>query len=210
MRWFDDIGIADVPDVGGRNASRGEMYHPLQCMPWPTAEYDCPRCDARGVRDGEVRVRAQCLRARGTLIPSAVRMARELPVVPAMHKLIVSVLLAGLVACSRSNDRSQESQPVATAVVPAGLSRVTDPSQVCMVNDLFMGRSQIPVAVEGRTYYGCCPGCKEKLEKQPAVRSALDPVTGEQVDKARAVIVQDGSGKVLYFASEDTLRKYRG
>ena len=126
-----------------------------------------------------------------------------------MHKLIVSMLLVGVVACSRSSDRSQENQPPATAVAPAGLSRVTDPSQVCMVNDLFMGRRQIPVIVEGRTYYGCCPACKEKLEKQPAVRNARDPVTGEEVDKARAVIVQDGSGKVLYFASEDTFRRYR-
>ena len=27
--WFDDIGIDDVPLVGGKNASLGEMYqHP--------------------------------------------------------------------------------------------------------------------------------------------------------------------------------------
>jgi len=29
-------------------------------------------------------------------------------------------------------------------------------------------------------------------------------------DKAKAIIVQDATGKVLYFASEDTLRRYRG
>lgn len=79
-----------------------------------------------------------------------------------------------------------------------------------MINDQFMGRAQIPVVVGGRTYYGCCPACKDKLENQPAARTALDPVTGEQVDKAGAVIVQDPAGKVLYFASEDTLRRYRG
>ena len=128
----------------------------------------------------------------------------------AMHKLIVSVLLAGLLGCSRSNDPPRETPTPTPAVAPAGLSRVTDPSQVCMVNDLFMGRAQIPVVVEGRTYYGCCPDCKAKLENQPAVRTAQDPVTGEAVDKAKAVIVQDGSGKVLYFASEDTLRRYHG
>ena len=48
------------------------------------------------------------------------------------------------------------------------------------------------------------------LEKLPETRRARDPVTGEPVDKAKAVIVQDPAGKVLYFASEDTLRRYRG
>ena len=79
-----------------------------------------------------------------------------------------------------------------------------------MVNDQFMGKPQIPVQVEGRTYFGCCAMCKEKLEKQTAARTAQAPVTGEPVDKASAVIVKDANGKVLYFASEETLRRYRG
>ncbi len=29
VRWFSDIGIEDVPDVGGKNASLGEMYREL-------------------------------------------------------------------------------------------------------------------------------------------------------------------------------------
>ena len=96
-----------------------------------------------------------------------------------------------------------------SAALPAGMTRVTDPSQVCMVNNQFMGKPQIPVAVEGRTYYGCCAMCKDKLEKDPAARTAQDPVTGEQVDKTTAVIIKDATGKVLYFASEETLRRYR-
>jgi len=79
-----------------------------------------------------------------------------------------------------------------------------------MVNDQFMGKPQIPVEVEGRTYYGCCAMCKEKLNTQPAARLAQDPVTGETVDKSKAVIVQDPQGRVKYFASEATLSKYRG
>jgi YHS domain-containing protein len=95
--------------------------------------------------------------------------------------------------------------------LPAGLTRVSDPSQVCMINDQFMGRAQIPIVVEGAPITAAVPpACKEKLEKQPASRMALDPVTGEQVDKARAIIVQDSAGKVMYFAREDTLRGYRG
>ena len=38
-----------------------------------------------------------------------------------------------------------------------------------MVNDQFMGRAQIAVVVEGKTYFGCCPACKEKLEMQASL-----------------------------------------
>ena len=129
----------------------------------------------------------------------------------AVHKLILIGVLV-LSACSREQAPTSSSEPTASmaASLPAGMSRVADPSQVCMVNDMFMGRPQIPVQVEGRTYFGCCPDCKKKLENQPATRTASDPVTGEPVDKAKAVIVQDSSGKVFYFASEDTLRRFRG
>jgi hypothetical protein len=36
------------------------------------------------------------------------------------------------------------------------------------------------------------------------------PRDGEPVDKASVVIVKDAIGKVLYFTSEETLRRYRG
>ena len=29
IRWFDEIGIDDIPVVGGKNASLGEMYREL-------------------------------------------------------------------------------------------------------------------------------------------------------------------------------------
>jgi pyruvate,water dikinase len=29
VRWFGEIGIDDVPSVGGKNASLGEMYREL-------------------------------------------------------------------------------------------------------------------------------------------------------------------------------------
>jgi YHS domain-containing protein len=125
-----------------------------------------------------------------------------------MPKLVVCLILLGVAACTRA-----EAPPAAeevVAVLPAGMTRVADVSLVCMVNDQFMGVTQIPIAVEGRTYYGCCPACKQKLADQPAARTAQDPVTGEPVDKATAVIVQDATGKVLYFANEDTLRRFRG
>ncbi|MDX2089680.1 MAG: hypothetical protein SFX73_17625 [Kofleriaceae bacterium] len=130
-----------------------------------------------------------------------------------MSKLIILSLLLGLSACESSESASQpasQSTSQTSVALPAGMTRVTDPSQVCMVNNTFMGKPQIPVSVEGRTYYGCCAMCKDRLEKDPSSRTAQDPVTGEQVDKTTAVIIKDATGKVLYFASEDTLRRYRG
>lgn len=146
---------------------------------------------------------------------SAVAVARVLRKQSFMKWLIGSVCALGLFACESKSSAPEAPAPATSAPAPAstaqaGVTRISDASQVCMVNDQFMGKPQIPVQVEGRTYYGCCPMCKEKLEKQPAIRTATDPVTGEQVDKARAVMAQDASGKVLYFASEASLKRYRG
>ena len=98
--------------------------------------------------------------------------------------------------------------PVANAPA-SGLVVVQERNQVCMVNDQYMGREQIPVTVAERTYYGCCPMCKGRLERDPAARTATDPVTGGSVDKATAVIGRAPSGQVFYFESEDTLRRYK-
>ena len=46
-----------------------------------------------------------------------------------------------------------------------GLKRV-EPKQVCMVNNKFMGAEQISIIVNGKTYYGCCPMCKERLKNK--------------------------------------------
>lgn len=80
---------------------------------------------------------------------------------------------------------------------------------VCMVNNQFMNKDQIPVQVEGKTYYGCCEMCKERLAKDVAARTATDPVTGNKVDKAKAVIAAFPDGSVLYFESEETLKKFQ-
>jgi hypothetical protein len=46
---------------------------------------------------------------------------------------------------------------------------------VCMVNNHFMGRPQIPIEVEERTYYGCCEMCKGRLGSDPSSRVSTDP-----------------------------------
>ena len=81
--------------------------------------------------------------------------------------------------------------------------------KVCMVNDQLFGRDQIPVQVEGRTYYGCCEMCKERLARDAAARTSVDPQTKKPVDKATAVIAARPDGSVLYFESEKTFVEYQ-
>ncbi|MES1243823.1 MAG: hypothetical protein ABUT39_19615 [Acidobacteriota bacterium] len=96
---------------------------------------------------------------------------------------------------------------VGVAAAAPGLQRV-ETKKVCMVNNQVFEKDQIPVTVEGKTYYGCCEMCKERLTKDAAMRSAVDPVSGKTVDKATAVIGALPDGKVLYFESETTFGQY--
>ena len=82
---------------------------------------------------------------------------------------------------------------------------------VCMVNNAFMGKKQFPVDFEHKMYYGCCEMCVNTIKNQREVRYAIDPVTGQEVDKSLAFIaLKPGStnGDVLYFATEENYRKY--
>ena len=89
------------------------------------------------------------------------------------------------------------------------LTRVNDVSQVCMVNNQFMGRTQIPVTVDGKTYFGCCEMCKGRLARDATARVAKDPVTGKAVDKSSAVIAKNDDGQVLYFENTQNLERYQ-
>ncbi len=80
--------------------------------------------------------------------------------------------------------------------------------KVCMVNNQLFDKDQIPVTVDGKTYYGCCEMCKERLAKDVTARTGTDPVNGKPVDKATAVIGALPDGKVLYFESEATFGEY--
>ncbi|HET7712711.1 MAG TPA: hypothetical protein VFL80_12335 [Thermoanaerobaculia bacterium] len=97
---------------------------------------------------------------------------------------------------------------VALAGNDAGTLKKVEPSKVCMINEQFMDKEQIPVEVEGKTYFGCCEMCKKALAGDPNTRHAVDPVSGKTVDKAVAVIGADAKGKVFYFENEKNLKKY--
>lgn len=95
----------------------------------------------------------------------------------------------------------------ASAFADAAVKRV-EPVKVCMVNNTLFPKDQIPVEVEGKTYYGCCQMCKKTLRENPDSRIARDPVSGRQVDKAAAVIGAAADNQVYYFENEANLRSF--
>jgi YHS domain-containing protein len=108
--------------------------------------------------------------------------------------------------------------PAAVPATPVGppatqaasvLTLVSERTKVCMVNDQFFSRAQIPVEVDGKTYFGCCEMCKGRLASDPSVRSGKDPVSGKLVDKATALIGATPNGGVLYFENQENFDRYR-
>lgn len=99
--------------------------------------------------------------------------------------------------------------PAATASEHTGDTVVAVESKmVCMINDRSMANEQIPVPIDGRTYFGCCSMCKERLEKSEEARYAVDPVSGKKVDKATAFIGALPGAVVLYFEHEANFDRY--
>jgi len=65
--------------------------------------------------------------------------------------------------------------------------------QVCMVNNAYMGKDQFEVPYDGKTYYGCCNMCVERIPN----------------DEANAYIVlKDQQGNVDYFENEENYKKF--
>jgi YHS domain-containing protein len=114
-----------------------------------------------------------------------------------------TLLVLALVLIAAPAALAQEQQPAAS-----GPATQVEAKKVCMVNDALFEKDQIPVEVEGKTSYGCCQMCKARLAQDVAVRQAVDPVTGETVDKATAVPAALADGSILYFESAESLVKY--
>lgn len=81
-------------------------------------------------------------------------------------------------------------------------------NHVCMMNNKLFDTPQIAIEVEGKTYYGCCPMCADKLKNNSSLRAAIDPVSGKQVDKADAVIGADSNGMTYYFENKENFHAY--
>ena len=108
--------------------------------------------------------------------------------------IAIALVLAAFIAIAddASNDK----------VVPV------ESKNVCMINDRSMANEQIAVPIDGKTYYGCCPMCKERLVKDEESRYAIDPVSGNKVDKADAIIGALPGAKVLYFENQKNFDRY--
>ena len=98
---------------------------------------------------------------------------------------------------------------IATAPARAEDIKKVNSKRVCMVNNTLFDKDQIPVAVGGKTYFGCCEMCKGRLTQDASMREAVDPISGKPVDKAKAVIGAKPDGKVLYFENEKTFSAYQ-
>ena len=142
-----------------------------------------------------------------------------------IYKLLISILFlifASIILLSCANDKKDKTEtallsvtktkPIQmnSTVAPQTTYEIVPNDKVCMVNDRFMGVEQIPIDVEGTTYYGCCQGCVDKLQKNiDNVRFGSNPINDVKVDKANAVIVQDKSkGSVYYFASKQDAQSF--
>lgn len=80
---------------------------------------------------------------------------------------------------------------------------------VCFINKQHFDKPQAAVTVEGRLYYGCCENCLPTLATDPKSRVDVDPVSGNQVDKATAVVGVDKAGRVYFFENIRSGRNLR-
>ena len=73
---------------------------------------------------------------------------------------------------------------------------------VCMMQDMVLGKAGIPIQFAGKTYYGCCEMCKEKIKNEPQrYTRATDLVSRKPVDKSESFIYSV-DGTAYYFASD--------
>ena len=119
--------------------------------------------------------------------------------------MLVGLILFSIVGVKAMNSGSEENK---TADKDTPELKQVESKYVCMVTDKLFNKEQIPVEVDGKTYYGCCEMCKAKIKNNAQARVAIDPVSGNQVDKAVAVIGAAPDGTIYYFESEDNLNQY--
>jgi YHS domain-containing protein len=95
----------------------------------------------------------------------------------------------------------------ATPVLAAD-GNVEDRKYVCMMQDALQVKPGTPIEHEGKTYYGCCQMCADKLRQSPErYTKATDPVTNARVDKASAFIY-GLEGNAFYFESKESRERF--
>lgn len=129
-----------------------------------------------------------------------------------------AVLAISLVACNSKTEKKEvkEHTIASTEIIKKGTGQNYQvgsqvPTElVCMVNDAYMGKLQISVPVNGKTYYGCCQMCVKTLNENEQARTGIDPFSNQKVDKTEAFIaLMAVDGKVAYFESEANFLKFK-
>lgn len=131
-----------------------------------------------------------------------------------LNVFIIVAMAAMMISCQNQEKTKQNKTQISTALPVQKMTnfqkgdRVPN-NEVCMVNDAYMGKKQIEIPFEGKTYYGCCAMCVERIPKDGEVRMAIDPFTGQKIDKANAyIILLSKEGDVAYFESEENYRNF--
>ena len=136
-----------------------------------------------------------------------------------IKQVIITVLTAiVLIGCKTETKKMEVTEPMVEAHKEAKIKTSSDyqigsqvpKDLVCMVNNAYMGKPQIPVPVNGKTYYGCCEMCVVTLNNNETARIATDPFSGKPIDKTEAYIVLiKKEGNVAYFESKETYLSYK-
>lgn len=120
--------------------------------------------------------------------------------------LIFAISVIFLLSASEIKAQDSDAQdPDKTEIIQ--LEQV-NPKYICMINNTLFKKEQIPVPIDGITYYGCCQMCVKKLNENPESRFAIDPVSGNRVNKAEAVVGATPHSTVYYFESMANLKKF--
>lgn len=110
------------------------------------------------------------------------------------------------IACNSGTNNSEDTEVTANRTPQVG-DQVPN-NLVCMVNNAYMSVPQLEVPYKGKTYYGCCEMCQERIPKEKEARIAVDPYSLKDVDKADAYIVLVGDqGQIAYFESEKNYKE---
>jgi len=130
-----------------------------------------------------------------------------------IKQFILLLAIITVAACQSSPEQKQAStQEPTTAVAGVPSYQIGDEvphDLVCMVNNAYMGKKQFEVPFEGKTYYGCCNMCVERIPVDKDARTAVDPYSSKEVDKSEAFIVLvSAQGHVAYFENEQNYKQF--
>src|SRR5690606_25327537 len=117
---------------------------------------------------------------------------------------ILAFVAVFLVSCTNSK---AETTQIAVAKFTTG--DIVPHDQVCMVNNAYMGKKQLEVKHDGKTYYGCCENCKLRIPQEENARMAYDPISHQLIDTATETIaIYDKSDHVVYFDNKQNLEPF--